>query len=231
MPITLLDGILVGFTLVSAMLAMVRGLSREVLSIASWIAAAAAAFFFYPLVLPYVQPYIDNKQIAMVAAAGVVFIIALIIVTLITMKIADWIIDSRIGALDRTLGFLYGAARGILVVAVGLLFFNWLAGERTPAWIAEAKSRPLLESIGATLEGLLPDDPENSILKRLSPGDSEPDTPATETPAGAPATQQAPAEAAPGEIAPDEAPMETPEEGPADVLPDEAPDESAPPAE
>ncbi len=169
MPITLLDGILVGFTLVSAMLAMVRGFSREILSIASWAAAAAAAFFFYPLVLPYVQPYIDNEQIAMVAAAGVVFVLALIIVTVITMKIADWIIDSRIGALDRTLGFLYGAARGILVVAVGLLFFNWLVGANAPGWIADAKSRPLLQSIGTWLEDMLPDDPENSILKRLSP--------------------------------------------------------------
>ncbi|TIW59772.1 MAG: CvpA family protein, partial [Mesorhizobium sp.] len=56
MPITLLDGILVGFTLVSAMLAMVRGFSREVLSIVSWVAAAVAAFFFYKPVLPYVQP-------------------------------------------------------------------------------------------------------------------------------------------------------------------------------
>jgi membrane protein required for colicin V production len=238
MPITLLDGILVGFTLVSAMLAMVRGLSREILSIASWIAAAAAAFFFYPLVLPYVQPYIDNEQIAMVAAAGIVFVIALIIVTLITMKIADWIIDSRIGALDRTLGFLYGAARGILVVAVGLLFFNWLVGANTPAWIANAKSRPLLESIGATLEGMLPDDPENSILKRLSPGEpeAEPEAPATETPpAEAPSAEQppaeAPAETAPEEVPQDEAPMEVPEEGPAEVIPDEAPDESTPPAE
>jgi membrane protein required for colicin V production len=234
MPITLLDGILVGFTLVSAMLAMVRGLSREILSIASWIAAAAAAFFFYPLVLPYVQPYIDNEQIAMVAAAGIVFVIALIIVTLITMKIADWIIDSRIGALDRTLGFLYGAARGILVVAVGLLFFNLQVGANTPARIANAKSKPLLESIGATLESFLPDDPENSILKRLSPGDSEgePEVPQTTTPpADAPATQEAPAETAPEDIAPDEAPVEAPEEEPLEVLPDEAPDDSAPPAE
>ena len=79
--------------------------------------------------LPYVQPYIDNEQIAMVAAAGVVFVVALIIVTLITMKIADFIIDSRIGALDRTLGFLYGAARGILVVAVGAAVLQ-LAGRR-----------------------------------------------------------------------------------------------------
>lgn len=222
MPITLLDGILVGFTLVSAMLAMVRGLSREILSIASWAAAAAAAFFFYPLVLPYVQPYIDNQQIAMVAAAGVVFVIALIVVTVITMKIADWIIDSRIGALDRTLGFLYGAARGILVVAVGLLFFNWLVGANTPAWIANAKSRPLLESIGATLESLLPDDPENSILKRLSPGEPDPEAPSTEQPAASEPPAEAPAETMPDEL---------PQEGPLEILPDEAPDDSAPPAE
>lgn len=191
MPITLLDGILVGFTLVSAMLAMVRGFSREILSVASWAAAAAAAFFLYPQVLPYVEPYIDNKQLAMVAAAGIVFVIALIVVTVITMKIADWIIDSRIGALDRTLGFLYGAARGVVVVAVALLFFNWLVGANAPAWIAEAKSRPLLESIGTALENLLPDDPENSIFKRLVPDDAAPpaveaptedDTPETATP-------------------------------------------------
>ncbi|MEO3998674.1 CvpA family protein [Mesorhizobium sp. CAU 1732] len=171
MPITLLDGILVGFTLVSAMLAMVRGFSREILSIASWAAAAVAAFFLYPVVLPYVQPYVDSAQLQIAASAALVFFVALIIVTIITMKVADFIIDSRVGALDRTLGFLYGAARGILVVAVGLLFFSWLVGSNPPAWIAEAKSLPLLEGVGNWLEGILPDDPENSILDQLRPDD------------------------------------------------------------
>ena len=181
MPITLLDGILVGFTLVSAMLAMVRGFSREVLSIASWLAAAIAAYFFYPLVLPYVAPYIDHPQLALAASAAAVFFVALIIVTVITMKIADFIIDSRVGALDRTLGFLYGAARGILVVAVGLLFFNWLVASNQPAWVANAKSRPLLETIGQRLAALLPEDPEATILNRLQPGtDGAPANPQTE---------------------------------------------------
>lgn len=190
MPITLLDGILVGFTLVSAMLAMVRGFSREVLSVASWAAAAVAAFFFYKPVQPYIQPYIDNEKIAMAAAAGIVFIVALIVVTVITMKLADWIIDSRVGALDRTLGFLYGAARGILIVAVALMFFNWLAGDKGPAWVEGAKSRPLLESIGTKLESLLPEDPENSILKRFSPDSQEA---APEAGAGTPPAAEAPA--------------------------------------
>ncbi|HEV2503367.1 MAG TPA: CvpA family protein [Mesorhizobium sp.] len=176
MPITLLDGILAGFTLVSAMLAMVRGFSREVLSIASWAAAAVAAYLFYKPVVPYVQPYIDNEKIAMGAAAGIVFLIALIVVSIITMKIADWIIDSRVGALDRTLGFLYGAARGVLVVAVGLMFFNWLAGEKAPNWVAESKSRPLLESIGKYIESVLPEDPEKTILKQLNKSGVVPNT-------------------------------------------------------
>jgi membrane protein required for colicin V production len=167
MPITLLDGILIGFTLVSAILAMVRGFSREVLSIVSWVAAAVGAFYFYPFVLPYVQPHINNQTLALAVAAGIVFLIVLIVVTIITMKVADFIIDSRIGALDRTLGFLYGAARGVLVVAVAFLFFSWLVGANPPDWITDAKSRPLLEGIGNWLESILPDDPERSILDRM----------------------------------------------------------------
>lgn len=173
MPITLLDGILIGFTLVSAVLAMVRGFSREVLSIASWVVAALCAFFLYGQAMPLVTPYFDNETIAMVVAAAGVFVIALIVVSVITMKIADFIIDSRVGALDRTLGFLYGAARGILVVAVGLLFFTWLVADNQPAWITNAKSKPLLDDIGTRLQNLLPDDPENSILKKLKMGDDE----------------------------------------------------------
>lgn len=174
MPITLLDGIVIGFTLVSAMLAMVRGFSREILSIVSWVAAGAAAFFFYPQVVPFVAPYIDNPKIAMAAAAGAVFLVALVLVTLITMKIADFIIDSRVGALDRTLGFLYGAARGLLVVAVAMLFVNWLLGAHLPGWIAEAKSRPLLEGIGARIEAMLPQDTDTSIFEKLLPGGDQP---------------------------------------------------------
>ena len=170
MPITLLDGILLGITLVSAVLAMVRGFSREVLSVVSWAAAAAAAYLFYKPVVPFLTPYISNDTIAQIAAAGLVFVVTLIVVSIITMKIADFIIDSRIGALDRTLGFLFGAARGVLLVVVAMLFFNWLVTENQPAWVAQAKSKPMIDSLGAKLIGLLPEDPESTILNRLKPG-------------------------------------------------------------
>jgi membrane protein required for colicin V production len=185
MPITLLDGILLGITLVSAVLAMVRGFSREVLSVVSWAAAAVAAYLFYKPVIPFLSPYISNDTIVQIAAAGLVFVITLIVVSIITMKIADFIIDSRIGALDRTLGFLFGAARGVLLVVVAMLFFNWLVPANQPGWIAQAKSKPMIDQLGAKLIAFLPEDPESTILNRLKPGSAQ-------APGAAPDTTTAP---------------------------------------
>ena len=194
MPITLLDGILLGITLVSAVLAMIRGFSREVLSVASWAAAAIAAFVLYKQVTPYVQPYVDSELVAQIAAAAAIFLVTLIIVTLITMKIADFIIDSRVGALDRTLGFVFGAARGVLLVVVAMSFFNWLVPSAQPGWIAGAKSKPLLDSLGEKLKAVLPEDPEGTILNKIKPAGENAADPAAES--EAPAEGEAPVEPA-----------------------------------
>jgi membrane protein required for colicin V production len=168
MPITILDGIVIGVALFSAVLAMVRGFSREVLSVASWVGAAAAAYFLYPVLVPYAKDYTTSDTVAMVGSAAAVFLVALIVISFITMRIADFIIDSRIGALDRTLGFLFGAARGILLVVVAMLFFNWLvAPQQQPSWVTTAKSKPLLDNLGSRLVALLPEDADATIIDRL----------------------------------------------------------------
>ena len=137
---TVLDLIVIVVVLISAILAMVRGFVREVLSIASWVAAAGAAYFLYKSVVPLVTPYIDSHTVQRIVAAAAIFFIALIIATYITIKISDFVIDSRVGAVDRALGFLFGAARGILLVVIALLFFNWLV-QPSPAWVANARSK------------------------------------------------------------------------------------------
>ena len=178
MAIIIFDGILLAVMLFSGLLAMIRGFSREVLSVGSWIAAAAAAFYLYQHLSPFVGKYTasisDSQTIADIAAAGVIFIVTLIIVSILTMKIADMIVDSRVGVLDRSLGFAFGAARGLLLVVVPLMFYNWLVPDVTkqPSWISSAKSKPMLESIGESIVQFLPDDPERSIIDRLD-GDKE----------------------------------------------------------
>lgn len=170
MPITLLDGILIVIMLISAILAMIRGFSREVLSIVSWVAAAVAAATFYKLLAPTVASTVpsiaSNPLVADAISAAAIFLVVLIIVSYLTMLLADFIIDSRIGVLDRTLGFIFGAARGALLVIITLMGFLWLANDNEPAWVAEAKSKPMLVAIGTNIRDALPDNLEE-VVKRF----------------------------------------------------------------
>ncbi|MCB1472231.1 MAG: CvpA family protein [Rhodobiaceae bacterium] len=163
-----LDIILGIVALVSGLLAMVRGLTREVLSIASWAAAAAATIFAYSRFKSFAREQIDPDQLADVILIGGTFLLVLIIVSYITSRISDFILDSRIGAIDRTLGFAFGAARGLVLVVVGYLFFAWLVPEENrPAWVLSARSLPLIEQTGDMLMNMLPEDPESAILDRV----------------------------------------------------------------
>src|SRR5215467_2050037 len=112
-----LDIFLIAVMFVSGLLAMVRGLIREVLSIAGWGAAAGAAFLAYAKLLA-AKAYFNNDYVAIAVTTSGAFLATLIVVSIITVKISDKILDSRIGALDRTLGFLFGMARGLLIVVV-----------------------------------------------------------------------------------------------------------------
>ena len=88
-----LDLGLLAVVLISALLAMLRGFTREVLAIASWGAAAIAAIYLHPLLVPYIKPYIAKDVIAMAAAAGIVFFITLVVVSLVTVRLSDAILD------------------------------------------------------------------------------------------------------------------------------------------
>ncbi len=154
-----LDLAVLAIVLVSALLSMLRGFSREVLAIVSWAAAAAAAYYFYPVVTPYLTPYIHKDVIAQAAAAAIVFFATLIIVSLFTVRLSDAILDSKIGALDRTLGFVFGAARGFLLAVVAFAIFNWLVSEKQqPEWVKTSKIRPILTETADKIVALLPED-------------------------------------------------------------------------
>ena len=207
MPITLLDIILIGVMLISALLAMIRGFMREILSIAAWVIAAVATLYAYSKLLPFAKSYFNNDIVAAAAVIGGTFLLTLIVVSIITVRFSDMVLDSRVGALDRTLGFLFGLGRGLIIVVVAFLFFAWLVPPRTqPAWVTNAKSRVVLQSTGDWLMSMLPDDPESTILKRLKRpkpeegGGEQQDVPPDQRGALGPATEPEPGYAKPDRV-------------------------------
>jgi membrane protein required for colicin V production len=175
-----LDIFLIVVMLISGLLAMVRGFMREIMSIAAWGAAALAAIYLFPRLLPLATQYFAswNEWAIKGIVLGGVFLGTLIIVSVITVRISDKILDSRIGALDRTLGFLFGLARGLVIVVVAFIFFDWLVPQKSqPEAVKNAKSRVVLQSTGQWLMSLLPEDPENTILKRFKKKPTDDDNP------------------------------------------------------
>jgi membrane protein required for colicin V production len=175
MPITLLDIVLLAVMLISGLLAMIRGFMREILSIASWAAAAVITIYAYPKLLPVAKQYFTSELVAAGAVILGAFLGTLIIVSIFTIKISDMVLDSRVGALDRTLGFLFGLGRGLIIVVVAFLFFAWLVPDaRQPDWVRNAKSRVVLQGTGNWLMSMLPDDPEGYLRRlRRKPGEEQ----------------------------------------------------------
>jgi membrane protein required for colicin V production len=156
--------------LISAILATARGFTREILSLATWAGSAAIAAYAYFNHKEIARGYIAEPIVADIVTVLGTFIVALIILHLITMRIADFVVDSRIGPLDRTLGFIFGVARGVLIAVIVVIFGLWLMPSNLPSWAAESRSLPILKSFGDSLISLLPPDLEKQVTDILQRG-------------------------------------------------------------
>ena len=167
--------------LISAILATARGFTREILSLATWAGSAAIAAYMYFYHADLAAKYIKEPLVATGVTVIGTFLVALIVLHLLTMWIGDMVVDSRIGPLDRTLGFVFGAARGVLICIVAAVFANFLLAPKLPDMVAEAKSYPPLLSAGDWLITLLPDDIEKQFTDFLQKKNQNPDVAPNDT--------------------------------------------------
>lgn len=213
---TILDLVVIAILLLSALLAAWRGFTREVLSIGAWIGAAVVMFLAGPTAIPFAAAYVENDTIAMIAAYGAIFILALIPLSYISYRISEGVQESAIGPVDRLLGLVFGAGRGLVVLGIGYLVFVSLVSEsRMPDWYKEARLRPLVESSGKVIASLLPsrdrpaaESDEDAVIggrtAKPAAAPAEPENIAAEpTPTPTPARRQQPRAAAEPTPAPD----------------------------
>jgi len=154
---TIVDAIVFGVILLSAIFAYARGLTREAMTLIVWAAAGAAALKFYPNFVPIVQDVKDLGEWNKYAAIGVTFVAALIVFTIIGSFFAKIVANSPLRAIDKGLGFLFGAARGILFLAVTWIGYQHLVEpEYSHKAIKESKGGQLVQDSSDYVKQLLP---------------------------------------------------------------------------
>ncbi len=195
-PLTYLDVGVIALCLISGLLAMYRGLVREVLSILSWALAAGAAAYFLlfhqDLAKAASESFFQSELLARFAIGVLVFVVVLILVHFVTIRISDTVLESRIGMIDRVFGLAFGVVRGYLLVAIGLAFFTFFLGDEKayPTWVRDAQTYPYLRPMSVAVTDLA-DQVRQYLAEKM--GDSP--FPGTGGGEGAPA-EEAPAPAA-----------------------------------
>ncbi|MEM0977638.1 MAG: CvpA family protein [Pseudomonadota bacterium] len=158
---TVVDGVVAVIIIISAILAYSRGFVRELLGIAGWVVAAIAAYYFTPDVTPLVQEipvefvqnlFSGNCGLALLAAFAAVFAITLIAFAIFSPVFAGAIQRSALGAIDQGLGFLFGVARGVLIIVVALVLYDFIIGTGEGyAMVEDSTSREMLRDTQAAL--------------------------------------------------------------------------------
>jgi membrane protein required for colicin V production len=156
-PINPADITVAVLVVLSGIFAMARGFVREVLSLASWVGAALVTLWGFGLARPYTRGFIANALLADIVTGAVLFIVSLIVFSMVGGGIASLVRGTGLNALDRSLGFVFGLVRGILLVAVMWLGVVWAipAGDQ-PIWLRDARTRPLVEHLAEYLRGFAP---------------------------------------------------------------------------
>lgn len=141
----------------SAVFAFARGFVREALSIVAWVGAGFITLYGFNYVYAIVEPMVHNPLLSNLIAIGGTFLGSLIALTIVTGIIARSVRAGSLSSLDRTLGFIFGLARGAFILCLAYLLLDFIQPTERPAWIKEAKSAPYLQQGADLLRKVLPE--------------------------------------------------------------------------
>lgn len=157
------DGVVAVLIIVSAYLAMVRGLTRELFALASWLIAFVAAFYFTPQVkdmlpgVPGLGAVLSSCEVLLLVAFVLVFGVSLIVTGVIFMLVSGPPTNSGVGRIDQGLGFVYGALRGLVLVAVLYIVYEQaVQGSSEYAFVRDAYTIQFVSEAARALEAALP---------------------------------------------------------------------------
>lgn len=179
----IVDILVLAVLLISALIAFLRGVIREILTITGVVGGLAAAYFGGPLLAPHMRGWFGVEDgieperlfgilpydiVADALSYGAIFIIVVIVLSILSHFLAEGARNVGLGAVDRSLGFVFGIVRGIILL--GLLYLPvhfFIDEESKESWFENSKTHFYLERTSAAMAEFIPSDAVEEAEKNI----------------------------------------------------------------
>ena len=172
-----LDIIILAIVAISALIALNRGLMKEVLSIVGWVLVTFLIIWLLPLCMPIAQQFISSNWVAGIVTALIIFIVFSIIWIYSTSGLTTKIRSSKLNGLDRMLGLFFGVMRAFLLIILFNIMVNWIIPPANQTEIlTESRYFQLAGKFAKPVEELIPQETLDMIKAKsqeLSPKEKE----------------------------------------------------------
>jgi len=151
------DLIIIALVLLSLVIGWLRGFCNEVFTIFGWIAAVVATIYFTPVLTPFGEEFIEKEWLAKLATSATIFLVTLGICSALSYFATKTLHASKLGIVDRSLGFGFGLLRAVVLLGLGYSLFTYVFKEdNRPEWVDDARSRPFLQASADWIRVVLP---------------------------------------------------------------------------
>lgn len=162
---TILDWIIVGILVISGGISIIRGFVKEAISLATWVLAFWVALAFAAKLALLMPESLESPTLRWAAAAVALFMATLLVGGLANFLISTLVEKTGLSGTDRALGVVFGALRGVAIVAL-LVLVTGDTALREENWWVESRLRPSFDAVAAWMRAHYPADMAESLLSQ-----------------------------------------------------------------
>jgi membrane protein required for colicin V production len=152
-----IDLIIVAIIVISALISLVRGFVKESISLASWIIAGFVALRYFTALADVLEPYIESPTIRNGTGFAILFVCSLIVGAIINFMVSQLVSKTGLSGTDKSLGVVFGAARGVMIVILGVMILG-LTPMPSESWWKDSTMIEYFARIASWMKDILPDD-------------------------------------------------------------------------
>ena len=151
------DLIIIAIIVISALISLVRGFVKESISLASWLFAGFIAFIYFTPLADLLEPYIESPTVRTGSSFAILFVSSLIVGAIINFMVSQLVSKTGLSGTDKSLGVVFGTARGLLIVIIVLALLAELTPMPSEPWWQESTMIEYFASMAGWIKDILPE--------------------------------------------------------------------------